>query len=146
VPPMNCGVSGEFPRSRFPSHIFFDAMLRNLDLWVRYGIKPPHAAPITVLNGAGVLDDVGNVEGGLRSPYLDVPTSTWFGSTPGGGFCGIAGHEVPLPAAKLQELYATHGTYVRAVVKDTAKLVAGRYITVDDGLDIIREAAQADVP
>jgi hypothetical protein len=143
VPPMNCG---EFPRSRFPSRIFFDAMLRNLDLWVRYGIRPPHADPITVVNGAGVLDQFGNVEGGLRSPYLDVPTSTWFGSTPGPSFCGIAGHEVPLDPATLQTLYRTHGAYVRAVVKDTARLVAGRFITADDGLDIIREAAQADVP
>jgi hypothetical protein len=32
------------------------------------------------------------------------------------------------------------------VVKDTASLVAGRYITGYDGLDLIREAAQADVP
>jgi hypothetical protein len=143
VPPMNCG---EFPRSRFPSRIFFDAMLRNLDLWVRYGIRPPHADPITVVNGAGVLDEFGNVEGGLRSPYLDVPTSTWFGSSPGGGFCGIAGHEVPFEAARLQQLYPTHGAYVRAVIKDTARLVAGRYTTGYDGLDLIREAAQADVP
>ena len=143
VPPMNCG---EFPRSRFPSRIFFDAMLRNLDLWVRYGIRPPHADPIKVESGAGVLDSFGNVVGGLRSPYLDVPTSTWFGSTPGGSFCFIAGHEVPFTAAQLQELYRSHGAYVRAVVKDTARLVAGRYITGYDGLDLIREAAQKDVP
>jgi hypothetical protein len=147
VPSMTCGVPGAFfPRSRFPSHIFFDAMLRNLDLWVRHGVRPPHAAPITVENGAGKLDEFGNVEGGLRSPYLDVPTSTWFGSTAGGGFCGIAGHEVPFDEARLQELYRSHGAYVRAVVKDTAKLVAGRFITADDGLELIREAAQADVP
>jgi hypothetical protein len=143
VPSMTCG---DFQRSRFPSRIFFDAALRNLDLWVRYGVRPPHADPITVVNGAGVLDQFGNVEGGLRSPYLDVPTSTWFGSTPGGGFCFIAGHEEPFTAAKLQELYPTHGAYVRAVVKDTAKLVAGRFITGYDGLDLIREAAQEDVP
>jgi hypothetical protein len=43
VPPMSCDQG---PRSRFPSRIFFDAMLRNLDLWVRYGIRPPHADPI----------------------------------------------------------------------------------------------------
>jgi alpha/beta hydrolase family protein len=147
-PSMTCGdeESGVFPRSRFPSHIFFDSMLRNLDLWVRYGIRPPHADRITVENGAGKLDEFGNVEGGLRSPYLDVPTSTWFGSTAGGGFCGIAGHEVPFDAARLQELYRSHGAYVRAVVKDTARLAAGRYITADDGLELIREAAQADVP
>jgi hypothetical protein len=147
VPPMNCN---EGPRSRFPSRIFFDAILRNLDQWVRYGIAPPHAKPIaTVTTGGtttGVVDDVGNLEDGLRSPYLDVPTSTWFGNSTGASFCSIAGHEVPLPAAKLQELYPTHGTYVRAVVKDTAKLVAGRYITGYDGIDLIREAAQANVP
>jgi hypothetical protein len=113
---------------------------------VRYGISPPHADPIAVQNGAGVVDQFGNVVGGLRSPYVDVPTSTWFGNSTGASFCIIAGHEVPFTAARLQELYPTHGAYVRGVVKDTARLVAGRYITYYDGLDIIREAAQADVP
>jgi Alpha/beta hydrolase domain len=145
VPSMTCDGH---PRSRFPSRIFFDAMLRNLDLWVRYGIAPPHADVISTQGTppAGELDQFGNVVGGLRSPYLDVPTSTWFGSTAGGGFCFIAGHEEPLPAATLQTLYPTHGAYVRAVARDTARLVAGRYITAYDGLDLIREAAQANVP
>ena len=145
VPPMNCN---EGPRSRFPSRIFFDAMLRNLDLWVRYGIKPPHADPIAVQGTppAGVVDQFGNVVGGLRSPYLDVPTSTWFGTSTGASFCAIAGHEVPFDAARLQQLYPSHGAYVRAVAKDTARLVAGRYITGYDGLDLIREAAAANVP
>jgi hypothetical protein len=147
VPPMNCN---EGPRSRFPSRMFFDAILRNLDLWVRYGISPPHADPIEVQdNGgmlSGVLDPFGNVVGGLRSPYLDVPTSTWFGNSTGASFCVIAGHEVPFDEARLKQLYPTHGAYVRAVIRDTARLVAGRYITRYDGLDIIREAARADVP
>jgi hypothetical protein len=143
VPPMNCN---EGPRSRFPSRIFFDALVRNLDLWVRHGIRPPHADPIAVQNGAGVLDEFGNVVGGLRSPYVDVPTSTWFGNSTGASFCIIAGHEVPFDAARLQQLYPTHRAYVRAVARDTARLVAGRYITGYDGLDLIREAADADVP
>ena len=108
VPPMNCN---EGPRSRFPSRIFFDAMVRNLDLWVRYGIRPPHADPIatqtTGTTTTGVLDQFGNVVGGLRSPYLDVPTSTWFGNSTGASFCVIAGHEVPFdadaPAAALPD-------------------------------------------
>jgi hypothetical protein len=147
VPPMSCN---EGPRSRFPSRIFFDAIVRNLDLWVRYGIRPPHADPIaTQTTGStttGVVDQFGNVVGGLRSPYLDVPTSTWFGNSTGASFCVIAGHEVPFDAARLQQLYPTHRAYVRAVARDTARLVAGRYITGYDGLDLIREAAQADVP
>jgi hypothetical protein len=143
VPPMACN---EGPRSRFPSKIFFDAAVRNLEWWATGGIAPPHADPIEVANGAPVLDQFGNVVGGLRSPYLDVPTSTWFGSSTGVSFCFIAGHEVPFGAARLKRLYPTHGAYVRAVAKDTARLVAGRFITLPDGIDIIKEAAKADVP
>jgi hypothetical protein len=143
VPPMSCN---EGPRSRFPSHIFFDAALRNLDGWVRHGIAPPHADPIKVMNNAPVLDRFGNVTGGLRSPYLDVPTSTWFGNSTGASFCSIAGHEVPFDSASLHELYRNHGRYVSAVARDTVRLVAGRFITSYDGADLISEAVRAAVP
>ena len=143
VPPMNCN---EGPRSRFPSHIFFDAALRNLDHWVRNGTPPPHADPIEVNDGMPVLDEFGNVRGGLRSPYLDVPTSTWYGNSTGASFCRIAGHEVPFDAATLQQLYPSHGTYVDTVIADTQKLVNGRTITPADGREIIEEAAHSNVP
>lgn len=143
VPPAACK---EGPRSRFPSSIHFDAALRNLDLWTRAGLAPPHADPIAVENGAPVLDRFGNVTGGLRSPYVDVPTSTWFGSSTGASFCFIAGHEVPFDQATLRALYPTHGAYVRAVVRDVRGLMAERFLTPRDGLQLIREAATADVP
>ena len=54
------------PAQPFPSSIFFDAALRNLDWWVRLGIAPPHADPILVSGSppAPVLDEFGNVQGG----------------------------------------------------------------------------------
>ena len=143
VPPATCN---EGPRSRFPSSIHFDAALRNLDLWMRYGIPPPPGKPIEVVNGAPVLDEFGNVKGGLRSPYVDVPTSTWYGSSTGASFCFIAGHEVPFSEERLRSLYPTHGAYVRAVVRDVGDLVARRYLTLADGLELIGEAVRADVP
>jgi hypothetical protein len=143
VPPAACN---EGPRSRFPSSIHFDAALQNLDLWVRKRIPPPHADPIELAGTAPVLDEFGNVVGGLRSPYVDVPTSTWFGSSTGASFCFIAGHEVPLPQATIDELYPTHGAYVRAVVRNVTGLVARRLLTVHDGLKLIREAGRSDVP
>ncbi len=143
VPPMSCN---EGPRSRFPSRIFFDAALRNLDWWVRYGIAPPHADPITVVGGAPVLDRFGNVTGGLRSPYVDVPTSTWTGRSTGASFCFIAGHEIPLPASQLAELYRSHAAYVAAVVRNSARAVVNRTITSYDALDIVAEANRADIP
>jgi len=79
-------------------------------------------------------------------PDIDVPTSTWFGSSTGASFCFIAGHEVPLSQATLDELYPSHGVYVRAVVRNVHGLVARRLLTVADGLELIREAARSDVP
>src|SRR6266487_440933 len=142
-PSLSCN---EGPRSRFPSNIFFDAVMHNLDSWVSEGVAPPHADPILVQNGAAVLDQFGNVVGGLRSPFVDVPTSTWFGSSTGASFCFIAGHEVPFDQARLRQLYPTHGAYVLAVTRNVAGLVAGRYITAPDGTQLIEEAARADVP
>lgn len=143
VPPMNCN---EGPRSRFPSHIFFDAFLRNLEEWVEAGVAPPPGNAIVVQNGQPVLDDFGNVTGGLRSPFLDVPTSTWYGSSTGPSFCGIAGHEVPLTEAQLLQLYPSHGVYVNQVARNVSSLVRDRFITQSDGAALKTEAAQADVP
>jgi len=143
VPPMNCN---EGPRSRFPSHIFFDAFLRNLEAWVEAGVAPPHSDPIVVQNGQPVLDAFGNVTGGLRSPFLDVPTSTWYASSTGSSFCFIAGHEVPFSEAQLLELYPNHGLYVNKVARDVSSLVNDRFITRSDGSALMIDAAQADVP
>ena len=121
-------------------------MFRNLDLWVRHGIAPPRAEPIRVVNGAPVLDEHENVVGGVRSPYVDVPTATWFGRATGASFCFIAGWERTFTREKLRALYPTHGDYVAKVVRSTARLVRQRFITLHDGLDLIREAARADVP
>jgi hypothetical protein len=142
VPPMSCN---EGLRSRFPSRIFIDAALQNIDLWSRYGLPAPPGRDILVANGQPVLDQFGNVLGGLRSPYLDVPTSTWFASSTGASFCFIAGHEKPFDQATLDELYPTHGSYVHAVAQDTHQLVGDRYITGTDGQKLLREAAHSDI-
>lgn len=143
VPPMDCN---EGPRSRFPSQIFFDAVLHNLERWVAAGVEPPHGSPIVVENGQPVTDRFGNVEGGLRSPFLDVPTSTWFGSSTGPSFCSIAGHEVPFSQALLKNLYPTHRIYVRKVTADVRSLVAERFITAYDGRELIQQAKDSTIP
>jgi Alpha/beta hydrolase domain len=137
VPPMSCN---EGPRSRFPNWVAFDAILENLDRWVRTGTTPPRAENIRVENGQPVLDRFGNVTGGIRSPFVDVPTSTWFGNSTGESFCRIAGHEVPFDAARVKALYPTAGAYVDAVTKDVASLVAARYMTRADGDELIAQA------
>jgi hypothetical protein len=137
APPMNCN---EGPRSRFPTGIAFDAIFHNLDQWVQNGIAPPAGQFINVVNNQPVLDQYGNVTGGYRTPYLDVPTSTWFGNSTGASFCSIAGHEVPFSQAMISQLYPTHADYVAKIVADAQKLQDARYLTPADAQYIDQEA------
>ena len=137
VPPMSCN---EGPRSRFPNSVAFNAIFSNLDVWVRQGIAPPRVEPIRVENGAPVLDQFGNATGGVRSPFVDVPTSTWFGNSTGASFCGIAGHETPFDAARLKALYPSPGDYAQKVSDNVAALVKQRVVTKEDGDALIADA------
>ena len=137
VPPMACN---EGPRSRFPNWPAFNAILRNLDTWVRTGTPAPQAEPILVVDGKPVLDRFGNVIGGIRSPFVEAPTSTWFGNSTGPSFCRIAGHEVPLGPAQLKILYASPDDYVRAVTASASRLVVEGFLVKEDADDLIADA------
>ena len=143
VPPMDCN---EGPRSRFPNSVAFNAALRNLDEWVRKGTAPPRAEPIVVENGKPVLDEYGNVKGGVRSPYVDAPTSAWTGSSTGASFCFIAGHEIPFDRERLKRLYPDRAAYVRAVRQSVTDLVSRRFIVREDGAELIKQAETAQIP
>ncbi|HVF16957.1 MAG TPA: alpha/beta hydrolase domain-containing protein, partial [Steroidobacteraceae bacterium] len=140
VPPLQCN---EGPRSRFPNSVAFNAVYRNLDLWVRKNIAPPRAEAILVEDGKPVLDRHGNVRGGVRSPFVDVPTAQWSGTSTGESFCSIAGHEKPFDAAQLKELYPTHEKYFSAVKTNIEQLIAARFITPEDGAKLIAQASSA---
>ena len=142
-PPVNCT---EGPRSRFPSRVPFNAILENLEDWVEKGKTPPPGAVVLMNGNTGALDEYGNVKGGVRTPYLDVPTSTWAGNSTGPSFCRIAGHETPFTPDRLKALYPTHADYVRKVEASVDSLVAQRYITRADGAAIIAEARATKVP
>ncbi|WOB08860.1 alpha/beta hydrolase domain-containing protein [Piscinibacter gummiphilus] len=143
VPPLACN---EGPRSRFPSGIHFNAIFQNLDLWVRRGIAPPHSEPILVENGQPVLDQFGNVQGGLRSPFVDVPTARWNGSSTGASFCFIAGHEVPFEAALLQQLYRNDLDYDLRVAANVKRLLRERFLTRADASKLVVDAVRLDIP
>jgi hypothetical protein len=142
-PPLSCN---EGPRSRFPNSLAFNAAFRNLDAWVRKGKAPPRVEPIQVADGKAVLDQHGNVRGGIRSPYVDVPTAQWTGTSTGASFCFIAGHEKPFDAAKLKALYPTHADYVDAVRRNVKELVAQGTLLREDGEQLVREAKRAPLP
>ena len=140
---MNCN---EGPRSRFPSSIGFNAAWHNLVEWVRTGIPAPHAEPIRVENGKPVIDQFGNVTGGVRSPFIEVPTSLWSGASTGDSFCFIAGNEKPFDASRLKQLYPEHKTYERKFIENVQKLVKERWIMRADGNELIADTKISRIP
>ena len=117
-----------------------------MDLWVREGVAPPRAEPILVRDGVTVLDEFGNVQGGLRSPFLDVPTSTWYGAATGASFCFIAGYERPLPQDVIDGLYRNHGAYVQAVRESARTLERQGFLTDYDSRELRKDALRSDIP
>jgi hypothetical protein len=140
---------------RYPFDGFFAALGR----WVREGLAPPKVsrivpssdgpappAPPEGLTGVpGMYDQWGNLEGGLRSSYLDVPIATYTGKATGPG-CGVFGFKIPFTPKRLKDLYPTHADYVSKVNADVDQLSEQGWLTKTDAANIKAEAANADIP
>jgi hypothetical protein len=118
IKPMNAG----------PQHHYIAmSALSHLDRWVRTGRAPPKAPQLEVTPAAEgkpatlVLDAEGNAKGGIRSPWVDVPTARHSGLGNSGGPLGfLAGSTEPYDAATLARLYPGGGADYR--VRFTAAL------------------------
>jgi hypothetical protein len=140
------------PNNPFPLQYALDASFQSLDRWVRDGTPPPRAPHIDAVGdgtpAATILtDEFGNALGGVRSPYVDVPTATYYGTTAGPGTCLLLwGHYTPFAHSQLRQLYPTHSDYVRKIEEDAAGLRAAGWLTAEDAEKVVREARNADVP
>jgi hypothetical protein len=165
-PPPSCTEFGTYGVTDFPFEYFMRGAFANLDAWVRSNAAPPKGSRIAVEpppegakpTGPPIVkvkvDKYDNAVGGVRSPYVDVPTGTYnANSTPAdpkdpaaGLFCSLVGYKVPFDKDLLMKLYPTHKKYVKKVNKQVKKLVKARLITASDGQRIKDEAAQATIP
>ena len=125
------------PVSRFPQQAYMSVALHHLFEWVDKGKVPPRADRILVDRNAAndgslmMLDDHGNAMGGIRNPYVDVPTaklgvrneaaiplipnpSAWIaarGPAAATQMCGLAGYQIPIARDRLKQLYGNKNTY-----------------------------------
>jgi hypothetical protein len=119
---------------------------------VRTGVPAPRAPHITAIGdgtpAATILtDEHGNALGGVRSPAVDVPTATYYGTTPGGGTCMLLwGSYKPFSTAQLQRLYTSHDAYVGQVTADVNALLNERWLTPEDAAEITSTARAASIP
>lgn len=89
-------------------HYVLQAALAHLDRWAGGGAPPPEA-PRLALGGESsplALDALGLATGGVRSPWVDAPTSVLSGFGQGGTeFAFLFGTTRPFDAATLARLY-----------------------------------------
>jgi hypothetical protein len=144
------GVSGNVaPANSGPQHFIAKAAIYQLDKWVRTCIPPTPAARLEIFGNPPrfVLDQFGNVKGGIRTSYVDVPVAVLSGLNPAAETIVLAlfGLTRLFDGATLQQLYPDHQTYVAAVEKATDSAVQAGFLLPEDGQLIKASAAASDI-
>ncbi len=131
----------------FPWAPTLRAALVNLEQWANKGISPPRAPRITLDASLEIVRDAdGNALGGLRLPYIAVPTAHYVGSLAPSGMLSITGDKTLFDHAKLTQLYGDHAGYVRNFSAATDAGLAMRLLLPDDARDMKAAAREADIP
>jgi hypothetical protein len=144
----------------FPSWQVADSAWDHLHAWVAGSAAPPTspriqftrtptlaAIPPGDVNGLIARDEVGNALGGIRTPAIDAPIGSYYGTSPcNPGTLGfLAGLYVPFDAATLAKLYATHDVYVAKVTASANQAVADGFMLQQDADTLIGEANASSV-
>jgi hypothetical protein len=144
------GITCATPINTGEEHYVLDAAQYWLNRWVRTGQAPP-APPLLKVNTATspptfVADANGNVEGGVRTPAVDVPVATLFGiGQSGSSFCFLFGTTIPFSVAKLAALYPAHALFAWRWAVDTIADMRAGFIRPADAAELIAAAARSDV-
>jgi hypothetical protein len=152
------------PSSLFPSQAFMSVALHHLFQWVDKGIVPPRSTRVwkdrDESDGSPMaLDEHGNVRGGVRNTYVDVPTARY--GTPNEGavpvipnasayvarggqqaanqMCGLAAYQVDFGKAQLKQLYGSKSNYRNRVERRLTELEKAGW-----SLPVYREMILAD--
>ena len=127
----------KLPISRFPLAAYMSVAVNHMWQWLDKGTAPPHGDRFYVdfnLDKDGsmfALDEFGNVKGGIRTSYIDVPTAK-FGVPNSGSeppiknphpfiaargeaaqnqLCGLANYQINFTPDQLKKLYKTPKAY-----------------------------------
>ena len=120
------------------------AAIHALDQWARGG-EPPVKVPRLNLTGNEsefVLDEVGNVTGGLRTSYVEAPAAVLSGlGQEGNAFCFLFGTTALFDAATMSARYVNKAGYVAAVSRSVADGIEQGTLLAPDGERIIEAAS-----
>jgi hypothetical protein len=126
-------------------HYIGQAALDHLIRWAGGGPPPPAAPRLNVdaAQGRLVVDDHGDAVGGIRSPWVDVPTSQLSGlGQSGETFAVLFGITEPFAASKLAALYpGGRVQYLDAFSASLDAAIDGGFILAADRAEIVAVAA-----
>ena len=136
----------------------WSAALVTLDNWVKTGEAPPSMPRLTRDENGRVYDEHGNMVGGVRAPYLDVPIATYYGGdVPDGstdpcamvgGRMALSGYTRMFSAAKLDSLYASADDYIAKFNAAVDAALASGFILPEGAAElrerVVRAAAILD--
>jgi hypothetical protein len=128
----------------YPYEYVFNAAFRNLYCWVREGVPAPHAEPIKRgPDGKNIRDVFGNAVGGIRTPFIDLPTATYYGfSTKPDGSQSVFGHMNPFSKEKMQAIYTSLKNYRNLAEKSTDCAVALGFILPEERDEVVELAVE----
>jgi hypothetical protein len=167
IPPIGCahllfqngparGIPGVVSPNDYPFAFAQNAAFRALTLWVAIGLPPAHVPFIdvdtTTTPASIVRDEFGNATGGLRTPFVDVPVTTYTPfdtvatATASSGFCILYGYNTPFDDARLAGLYRNDVDYDLKFARDALRLVKARLWLLPDAAEAVGRALEVDIP
>jgi dienelactone hydrolase len=127
-------------------HYILQSAIAHLQNWVATGKLPPQGTPLELTGGGTptdpvhlVLDEHANARGGVRSPWVDVPTSKLSGlGGAGGPTAALVGSVEPFDAQQLERLYpGDKSDYLRKFTASLDAAIKAGFILPADREEIL---------
>ncbi len=139
------------PINTGPQHVVVQAAFADFSRWVTEGTPPPSPVPFKLKStdpAVLTLDQHGNVIGGVRTPAVDVPTSTLSGSAPAGTstICSLFGSTTPFSSQQLTSLYGSKANYLSKYTADLDKAISERYLLPSERAELLAQAQEVQFP
>lgn len=136
------GGTPDKPLNFGPQHHYVtQAALWQLDRWLKTGEAAPKAPELKLSQDKPqklVTDAHGIAEGGLRTPWVDVPAAVLSGAG------GMAGYGKPFDAAKLQQLYpGGKAEYLKKFETSLDAAIKNGFIVPEDKTEIMALASHS---
>ena len=129
-------ITCSIPANDGPMHFVAKAALHALDRWVRDGEPAPSAPFLSIdeVENTFIYDELGNVEGGVRSTHVEVPVAILHGEGQprGDSFCNLFGTTELFDSAQMAVLYPDKQAYIDAMEAASQQAVSEGFLLEKD--------------